>query len=231
MTAVDFAREGPWRELWPQALALMTHLEQVTVAPPWTFGGGTVLMLRFDHRLSKDIDLFVPDPQYLGYVNPRLGGPAEDLTAEYEENAQFIKLQLPAGEIDVVVGAPLTAPHFELVDYEGRPIRVETSAEIVAKKMWHRGDQAKVRDLFDLCAVATFEPEAIDAALAHMERHAAAFLQRLDARADAAEREFDLIEARSFRKSFWECLALAHAILEPLVPVEKETTPGKGRPR
>jgi hypothetical protein len=113
MMAVDFSRAGPWRKLWPQALDLMTHLERVTVAPPWTFGGGTALMLRFDHRLSKDIDLFVPDPQYLGYVNPRLGGPAEDLTADYEENAQFIKLQLPAGEIDdVVVGTPLTVPHF-----------------------------------------------------------------------------------------------------------------------
>lgn len=164
-------------------------------------------------------------------MNPRLGGPAEDLTADYEENAQFIKLQLPAGEIDVVVGTPLTVPHFELVDYEGRPIRVETSAEILAKKMWHRGDLAKVRDLFDLCAVATFEPEAIDAALPHMGRHAALFLQRLDARAETAEIEFELIEARSFRKSFWECLALAHAILEPLVPVEEEVASGKGRPR
>ncbi|NDZ18632.1 hypothetical protein C7T35_15820 [Variovorax sp. WS11] len=231
MTAVDFTRAGPWRQLWPHALDLMTHLERVTVAPPWTFGGGTALMLRFDHRFSKDIDLFVPDPQYLGYVNPRFGGPAEDLTADYEENAQFIKLQLPAGEIDVVVGTPLMVPHFELVDYEGRPIRVETSAEILAKKMWHRGDLAKVRDLFDLCAVATFEPAAIDAALPHMGRHAALFLQRLDARADAAELEFELIEARSFRKSFWECLALAHAILEPLVPVEEEVAPGKGRPR
>ncbi|MDR6890722.1 MULTISPECIES: nucleotidyl transferase AbiEii/AbiGii toxin family protein [Variovorax] len=85
------------------ALRLMSHLEEVTVEPPWTFGGGTVLMLRFD-RFSKHIDLFVPDPQYLGYVNPRLGGPAEDLTSEYEENAQFIKLQLDAGEIDIVVG-------------------------------------------------------------------------------------------------------------------------------
>ncbi|MDR6855942.1 nucleotidyl transferase AbiEii/AbiGii toxin family protein [Variovorax guangxiensis] len=231
MTAVDFTREGPWRKLWPQALDLMTHLERVTVAPPWTFGGGTALMLRFDHRFSKDIDLFVPDPQYLGYVNPRLGGPAEDLTADYEENAQFIKLQLSAGEIDVVVGTPLTVPHFELVDYEGRPIRVETSAEILAKKMWHRGDLAKVRDLFDLCAVATFEPEAIDAALPHMGRHAAVFLQRLDARADAAELEFELIEARSFRKSFWECLALAHAILEPLVLVENVIAPGKDHRR
>jgi hypothetical protein len=90
----------------------MSHLEQATAAPPWTFGGGTVLMLRFDHRFSKDIDLFVHDPQYLGYVNPRLGGPAEDLTSDYEENAQLIKLQLPRVEIDIVVGAPLMEPNF-----------------------------------------------------------------------------------------------------------------------
>lgn len=194
----------------------MSHLEQVTLQPQWTFGGGTVLMLRFDHRFSKDIDLFVPDLQYLGHVNPRLGGPAEDLTSEYEENAEFIKLQLPMGEIDVVVGAPLTVPNHEIVEYEGRPIRVETSAEIIAKKMWHRGDQAKARDLFDLCAVATLEPEAIEVALPFMRRHAAAFLQRLDARAEMAETEFEQIDARSFRMSFWECLVLAHTILDPL---------------
>jgi hypothetical protein len=39
--------------------------------PFWTLGGGTVLMLRYAHRRSKDIDIFVPDPQYLGYVTPR----------------------------------------------------------------------------------------------------------------------------------------------------------------
>ena len=38
----------------------------------WTFGGGTVLALRHQHRFSKDIDVFVPDPQYLGYLSPRL---------------------------------------------------------------------------------------------------------------------------------------------------------------
>lgn len=194
----------------------MTHLEKIAEHPQWTFGGGTVHMLRFDHRFSKDIDLFVPDLQYLGHVNPRLGGPAEELTSEYEENAEFIKLQLPEGEIDVVVVAPLTSPNFELVEYNCHPIRVETSAEIIAKKMWHRGDQAKVRDLFDLCAVAMLEPEAIEVAQPFMRRHAAAFLQRLDARAEIAEAEFDLIDARSFRMPFWECLVLAHSILDPL---------------
>ena len=112
MSAVDFNAEGPWRTLWPAALDLMSHLESMISNAHWTFGGGTVLMLRYDHRLSKDIDLFVPDPQYLGHVNPRLGGPAEDLTSEYEVNAEFIKLYLPQGEIDVVVGAALTGESF-----------------------------------------------------------------------------------------------------------------------
>ena len=218
VATVDFGREGPWRELWPHALGLMRHLEGATFSSEWTFGGGTVLMLRHDHRFSKDIDLFVPDPQYLGYVNPRLGGFAENLTSEYDESSECIKLQLKAGEIDVVVGKPLTENSYELVDYEGRPIRIETSAEIIAKKMWHRGDQAKARDLFDLCAVATFEPEAIELALPFMELHAVAFLKRLDQRAELAEIEFGQIEARSFRKSFWECLTLAHAILGPFLP-------------
>ncbi|MEN9544534.1 MAG: hypothetical protein RLZZ598_1367 [Pseudomonadota bacterium] len=29
-------------------------------------------MFRYGHRLSKDIDIFAPNPQYLGYVTPRL---------------------------------------------------------------------------------------------------------------------------------------------------------------
>jgi hypothetical protein len=215
VTRVDFERPGPWRELWPHALGLMSHLEAATASPEWTFGGGTVLMLRHDHRFSKDIDLFVRDPQYLGHVNPRLGGFAEGLTSEYEESAEYIKLQLAAGEIDVVVGEPLTERSFDIAFHDGRQIRVETSAEIIAKKMWHRGDQAKARDLFDLCAVATFEPEAIEPASPFMARHAAAFLERLERRAELAEAEFEQIEARSFKKSFWECLLLAQAILGP----------------
>ena len=47
--------------------------------PFWTFGGGTVLMLRYEHRKSKDIDIFVPDPQYLGFATPRLSDVAAKL--------------------------------------------------------------------------------------------------------------------------------------------------------
>ena len=59
---------GAWQTLFARAMQLIDNLEQRTgLAPFWTFGGGTVLMLRYQHRRSKDIDIFVPDPQYLGY--------------------------------------------------------------------------------------------------------------------------------------------------------------------
>src|SRR5690242_7145920 len=137
----DLSRPGPWTTLFASALALTDHLARVIANPVWTFGGGTVLMLRLNHRHSRDIDLFVPDPQYLGHVTPRLCDVAEDLTTEYVEAASYVKLLLPTGEIDVVVGEPLTDEPWEVVQHQGRTLLVETNAEIVAKKMWHRGDQ------------------------------------------------------------------------------------------
>ncbi|MBY4897679.1 nucleotidyl transferase AbiEii/AbiGii toxin family protein [Cupriavidus sp. AU9028] len=71
---------GPWRVLFGHALRLLEQVETFGGRKPFfTFGGGTVLMLRYNHRLSKDIDLFVPDPQYLGFVTPRLSDMADQL--------------------------------------------------------------------------------------------------------------------------------------------------------
>ena len=74
----------------------------------WSFGGGTVLMRRHNHRFSKDIDIFIPDPQYLAYLTPRLNEIAESLTADYLEEAESLKLRFPEGEIDFVASAALT---------------------------------------------------------------------------------------------------------------------------
>jgi Nucleotidyl transferase AbiEii toxin, Type IV TA system len=208
--------------LFPHALALMASLEKQIHEPSWTFGGGTVLMLRIGHRQSKDIDLFVSDPQYLGYLNPRLSDAAEQITTDYEENAEFIKLFLPAGEIDIVVGTPLTEQPFDLVSHAGREIKVETCAEIIAKKMWHRGDRAKARDLYDLCAVADAEPQAIDRAAPFLAKYGAAFLQQLRERAELVEAEFGAIDTIGFQRSFAVCIEQAHDIIQPLL----RATPG-----
>lgn len=213
MKPPQFDRPGSWQTLFESALTLIADLETRLEKPTWSFGGGTVLMLRLNHRHSKDIDLFVPDPQYLGFVTPRLSDAAENLTSEYQEGAIFVKLLLAAGEIDFVVGPPLTDSPCEVVEYKGRQIQVESCAEIVAKKMHHRGDQAKARDLFDLCAVAELEPDAIPVARPFMDQHARAFLTGLHERRDLTKADFDKIERITFNRSFDECLAMAERIL------------------
>lgn len=217
MSVPNLALPGAWASLFRRALKLMSHLEQQVTDAHWTFGGGTVLMLRIGHRHSKDIDLFVPDPQYLGYVNPRLSDVAESISADYEEAAEYLKLFLTEGEIDVVVGSSLTEHPFEKVDYRGRMIRVETSAEIIAKKMWHRGDRAKGRDLFDLCSVAAAEPEQLRVAAPFMARHGKKFLEALVEREDVLRREFAAIDAIGKSLDFDQCVKQADAIVRPLV--------------
>jgi hypothetical protein len=211
---VDLNKPGPWAALFASALTLTDHLATVIREPVWTFGGGTVLMLRLDHRHSRDIDLFVPDPQYLGHLTPRLCEVAEKLTTDYVEAAESIKLLLPTGEIDIVVGEPLTDAPWEAVIHGGRRIRVETNAEILAKKMYYRGDQAKGRDLFDLCTVADLDPAAIDQAAPFFTRHGDAFIAQLKASASYVEEEFAQIHRISYARPFEECLTLAETIVD-----------------
>lgn len=210
----DLTRPGPWAALFESALTLTDHLATVIDKPVWSFGGGTVLMLRLNHRDSRDIELFVPDPQYLGHVTPRLSDTAENLTTEYVEAAEYVKLLMPTGEIDIVVGQPLTDQPWEVVAHRGRPIRVETNAEILAKKMYHRGNQASARDLFDLCAVADLDPEAIEQAAPFFTRYGDTFIAQLKADVGYIEEDFAQIQRIDYTRPFEECLTLAEFIID-----------------
>lgn len=83
--------------------------------------------------------------------------------------------------------------------------------------MWHRGYQAKARDLFDLCAVADAEPTAIEMAAPFFSKHGASFLQRLEERAEFAEAEFDAIDAIGFQRTFDQALEQARSIMTPIL--------------
>jgi predicted nucleotidyltransferase component of viral defense system len=177
--------------------------------PFWTFGGGTVLMLRYGHRFSKDVDIFVPDPQSLGFVTPRLSDVAESITSDYVEAASYVKLYLPEGEIDFVAAPNLTTPGFEFETILGQEVRVETSVEIIAKKMWHRGDRITGRDIFDFALIAAREPDALMSASEFMVRHADAVFQQLDDRYAPLKKQFDAIDVLNFHPTFDEaCLTL-----------------------
>lgn len=209
--------DGPWRNLFQSAMALLDEVESKgNFVPQWSLGGGTVLMFHYQHRLSKDIDIFLTDPQFLGYVNPRLGGPAESLTTEYKEAANFMKLYLDEGEIDFVVTTPLTENPYVRQDVLGRSILLETPAEIVAKKMWHRGDTATARDLFDLALVIEHEADALRLYPEIFRKNSKTFIEQCKNRRSLLELQFNQIEWIGYQKSYDECLEIAEAFMEAM---------------
>ena len=195
--------DGVWQGLLQQAYSLIDEIATHGIQNPfWTFGGGTVLMLRYRHRMSKDIDIFVPDPQYLGFVSPRLSDVAEAVSDKYVEGPGFVKLLRPEGEIDFVASPNLTRDPFEVWELLGRQIKVETSAEIVAKKLWHRGDRATARDLFDLALVIEREPVALAAASAFLTRHRELFLLQVDQRKAVLKAHFEAIDTLDYQPTY-----------------------------
>lgn len=183
----------------------------------WTFGGGTVLMFRYQHRLSKDIDIFVPDPQYLGFVTPRLSDVAAAVSTDYvEDQSSCVKLIRPEGEIDFVASPNLTEPAFEVWNIGGQHIRVETAAEIVAKKLWHRGDKAAARDLFDLSLVIEREPEALERAAVFLKKNAEPFIGQIASRAAVLKAQFAEIDVLNYSPSYDEAAQRATAFLRSL---------------
>jgi hypothetical protein len=219
---------GEVASLFGGAMRLIDEIrEQGILDPFWTFGGGTVLMLRYGHRKSRDVDIFVPDAQYLGYVNPRKSSVAESVTDNYIETAGSVKLVLADGEIDFVAAPNLTEHPFELWEIAGAPVRVETAAEIIAKKMWHRGNNATARDLFDLAAVAEMAPEQIGIAAPFFQRHAAAFLEQIDRRRNVLEEQFNAINIIGFHRSYLECVVIASGILQDHATPQAKSSPAR----
>lgn len=205
---------GTWESLFAKALTVISEIARYGRADPfWTFGGGTVLMLRYGHRFSKDIDIFVPDPQSLGYVSPRLSEVAESLTTDYVEAAGYVKLYLPEGEIDFVAAPNLTTPGFVVETIMGQRVRVETSIEIIAKKMWHRGDRITGRDIFDFALIAESEFEQLMAASTFMTRHADALFRQLDERYEPLKRQFEAVDAIRYHPDFdTACLVMTNTL-------------------
>ena len=199
-----------WETLFLRALCV---LESVPLDFEWSFGGGTVLMRRYGHRVSKDIDIFLPDPQLLGHLSPRLNPAAEALTPDYVEQANFLKLYFPEGEVDFVVSGPLTRDPVAREVVVGRTILVETTAEIIAKKVWHRASDFKARDLFDLALVAEREPAALIAAREFLAARRRDLLRRLHESEEALREDFAALEVLGHRRSFEQCLRTTLEVL------------------
>lgn len=203
-----------WETLFQRALVLIDSVGKTGITlSDWTFGGGTVLMLRYRHRFSKDIDIFIPSPQYLNYLSPHLNETAEEMTGDYTLQAEYLKLQFPEGEIDFVVSEPLTHDPVIAETVLGRKVMVETSVEIVAKKVWHRGDRFRARDIFDLALVAEKEPEALKSITPVLRDRKDVILARIQASDKNLREDFANLEVLEYRRSYDECVKIVRKTL------------------
>ena len=207
-------RMKTWETLFQRALVLIDSVGKMGITlSDWTFGGGTVLMLRYRHRFSKDIDIFIPSPQYLNYLSPYLNETAEEMTGDYTLQAEYLKLQFPEGEIDFVVSEPLTQDPVIAETVLGRKVMVETSVEIVAKKVWHRGDRFRARDIFDLALVAEKEPEALKSITPVLRDRKDLILARIQASDKNLREDFANLEVLEYRRSYDECVKIVRKTL------------------
>lgn len=120
-------------------------------------------MIWTNHRKSDDVDIFISDPQVLGYLNPDIHAQIRSPNS-FEQAAHYIKLNYPEGEIDFIVAhAQTVEPHRERT-VEGVPVKLDTPVETAIKKLVYRGVNIKPRDIFDLAVVITREREKFGAA-------------------------------------------------------------------
>ena len=147
-----------WLELFDMAMAIIDQANAQGIGMnSWSFGGGTALMLQISHRESHDIDLFIEDAQYLPYLNPETQDYDLALApSDYEtDGTRALKIVFDGvGEIDFICCHPVTETPFTNPEIRGRHIRLETPAEILAKKVVFRGLHLQPRDMFDIAAVA-----------------------------------------------------------------------------
>ena len=139
------------------------------------------------------------------------------MTAEYtEQPSAWVKLQFEEGEVDFVVSPNLLAAAWETWEIDGREIRVETSAEIIAKKMFHRGDRVTARDLFDLALVIERAPASLLEAKPFLLRHRAAFVEQVRNPHPTLRTAFDAIATLGYTPSFDKCVERTSMFLTEL---------------
>lgn len=143
-----------WDALLRQSLIGLDALE-ARGAPIrwWSFGGGTALMVQLHHRDSKDVDLFILDPQYLGFLSPKMADTDIWNGPDYDESTHYLKLKYDEGEIDFIVAQSISDLPNGTFEFEGHKIPIEPPTEIILKKLFHRAAFLKPRDIFDAAVV------------------------------------------------------------------------------
>lgn len=194
-----------WRKLLGRALDGLLDLEKEgKPIPEWVLGGGTALMIYADHRLSRDIDAFIDDPQYLALMSPE----TTDVwnCTDWDQAAHYLKLRYPEGEIDFIVSGTLSDldPVEKEIDLTSirsgwnPTIMVEPPAEIALKKMYHRATMLKPRDIFDIAVIKKTDGQSLTASLSALASRKEDLVQRVNSiRADYLKADLAELDIQS----------------------------------
>ena len=214
-----------WRLLLDRMLQGFSRLgQQSQPVPDWVLGGGTALMLFADHRLSRDIDAFIDDPQYLACLSPDVVDVWN--CASWDRAAHYLKLKYPEGEIDFIVSGAISnlqpvGKELDLTNIRpGRKttIQVDSPAEIALKKMHYRATMLKPRDIFDIAVVDKLAHTTLVANLHEIADKKNHLLQRLDSlngdylRAELAELDIQ----PGWEEENENCLEIVRSIIEQI---------------
>lgn len=147
--------QADWLRLFRIARSLIRQVNsEQSIIDHWTFGGGTAMMLRINHRESRDVDIFLPDPQALAFLDPQKREFQFELRpiASTGDGARSLRFVFDIGEIDFIVAGAMTSSPTTQANIEDQTVLLETVPEIVAKKIYHRGSSIRPRDIFDIAA-------------------------------------------------------------------------------
>jgi nucleotidyltransferase AbiEii toxin of type IV toxin-antitoxin system len=226
---VDRGDMKDWERLFARALQVVDAAQRTGQRGiVWSLGGGSALMRRHRHRRSAGVDLFLLDARMLHCVSPRLNEALADLCVDYVEEPAAVRMYFPEGEVAFIAGGLVTPDPVRRESILGRSVLVETSAEILARKLWHRAASLPARDLFDFAAVAAFEPNALRGVGGVLRARRAVLLEHLREHGEALREDFAALHAWQFHPGFEECVAaLRTALVRSLPPpvLEQERGP------
>ena len=172
-----FAQTGPLLEEWlPRILPPNTS---------WCMGGGTILAAQWQHRVSTDIDIFLPARTGVAALSPAWDGRFVDEMAalgatHVAVQDRSLKFSFPPGRVEITAldPTPPLSPLFVQVDE--RQVHVLPNACILSGKITGRGLRMPAREVFDICVAADLDPGSLRCAVnqmpAQMRSEVAAYL-------------------------------------------------------
>lgn len=107
-------------------------------------------------------------------------------------------------KIDFVASGPLTEESAVSEQLFGHDILVENSSEIVAKKVWYRGQQFTARDIFDLAMVAEKEPDTLNKISRILQGRRDMVLARIEKHGARLREDFQSLEVLNYSRTFEE---------------------------